>query len=81
VLRRVVDLRHVNHAGRAHIDHAERGGQHADIGILWCVGRRYLADDVTVVVRIDAAIRQDVAQDALIGMAVGIDEAWNDDSV
>ena len=81
VLGRVVDLRHVDDAGRAHFDHAERGGQHSDIGIVRGVGGRELADDVAVVVRIDAAVRQDVAQYALIGMAVRVDEARDDDPV
>src|SRR5262249_15044964 len=40
-----------------------------------------LADDVAIVVGIDAAIGQDVAQNALVGVAMGIDEAGNQDSI
>ena len=81
MLRGVVDLRDVDYPRRAHVDHAERGDQHADICVLGRIGWRDLGDDVTVVVGIDTTSRQDVAQNALIGMAVGVDEARDDDSV
>jgi hypothetical protein len=55
--------------------------QHADIGVLRGEGRRQRADNVAVVVGIDAAVGKDVAQDALIGVAVRIDEARNDNAV
>ena len=51
------------------------------IGIRRLIGRRQVVLDVAVVVGIEQAVGQDVAQEPLIGMAVGVDEAGNDDSV
>ena len=37
--------------------------------------------NVAVIIGIEQAVHQDVAQESLVGMAVGVDEAGNDDSV
>src|SRR5262249_289118 len=75
VLWRVVDLGNVDDTRRARFDHAERRRQHPGIGVRRRKRRSQLADDVTIVVGIDAPIGQDVAQNALVGVAMGIDEA------
>jgi hypothetical protein len=81
VLGRVADLRDVDDGGGAHIHEAERAQQHAHIGVRGQIGRREIALDVAVVVRIEHPVGQDVAQQALIGVAVGIDEARDHDPV
>ena len=81
VLGRMADLGEINDRGRAHVDEAERGDQHAGIDIVGRVGGRPLVLDVAVVIGIDQAVRQRAPQQALVGMTVGVDKAGNQDSV
>ena len=64
VLGRVADLREVDDRGRAHVDEAERGDQHAGIDVSRGVGRRPLVLDVAVVVGIDQAVGERGTQQA-----------------
>src|SRR6516225_1664617 len=81
VLRCVRNLRDVDDRGRAHVDEAERRHQHPGISIRRLIGRRQDVLNVAVIVGIEQAVHQDVAQEPLIGMAVGVDETGNDDPV
>jgi hypothetical protein len=81
VLGRVGDLRGVDRGGRAHVDHAERGDQHAGIGVGGRVGRGKRIGDVAVVVGVEQSIGEDVAQKPLIEMVMGVDEAGQHDAV
>ena len=81
MLRGVVDLGDIDDAGRTHVDHSERRRQHPGISVGGRKRRRQRADDVAIVVGVDPSVGQDVAQNALIGVAVGVDEAGNDDLV
>jgi hypothetical protein len=77
----VGDLRGIDRGGRAHVDHAERGDQHAGIGVGGRVGGRERIGDIAVVVGIEQSVGEDVAQKPLIEMVVRIDEAGQHDPV
>ena len=80
VLGRVVDVRPVEHAGDARVDRAEGAEEVARIGILRRVdGAERLLHHVDVVA--ERSVGQNVAQDALPHVAVGIDEARHHDGV
>ena len=81
VLRRVTDLRDVDDAGRSRIDHAKRRHQHAGIGVGRLEDGGQCPLDVAIVVGLEQAIDQDAAHEPLIGMAVGVDEARDDDAI
>ena len=78
---RVAALGNVDDRRRAHLDETERGEEYADIGIVDTKDRRQGGLDIAVVIGIEQPVRHDVADETLIGMAVGVDEARNDDAV
>ena len=45
------------------------------------IDRREHGLDVAIVIRVEQTIGQDAAQQALIGMIMRVDEAWNDDVI
>jgi hypothetical protein len=77
----VGDLRGVDRRRGAHVDHAECDHQHAGIGVRGRIGRRERVADVAVVVGIEQAVREDVAQQSLIEVVVRVDEAGEHDPV
>ena len=81
VLRRVRDLRRVDRRGGAHVDHAERGDQHAGIGIRGRIGRRERVADVATIVGIEQAVGEDAPQQALVEMVMRVDEARHHDAI
>ena len=48
---------------------------------LCLIDRREHGLDVAIVIRVEQTIGQDAAQQALIGMIMRVDEAWNDDVI
>ncbi len=78
VLGRVADLGQVDDGGGAHVDQAERRHEHARVNVGGREGGRQQRLNVAVVVGVEHAVRHDGPQHALIGMAVGVDEAGND---
>ena len=80
VLRRVVDVRPVEHAGDAGVDCAERAQQVGGIDVV----RRHLGAELAlhdVAIVLQRAVRQHVAQEALPHVPVRIDEARHHDRV
>src|SRR5439155_9680872 len=71
----------VDRGGGAVVDHAKRGNELASVDVGRLVNGGQGAGNVTLVVRVEQAVAQDVAQDALIEIVMGVDEAGNDDSV
>ena len=80
VLGRMRDLRGVDRGGRAHVDHAEGGHQHACIGVGGRIGRRERIGDIAIVVGIEQAVGEDAAQQALVEVVVGVNEARQHDA-
>ena len=78
VLGRIGDLRQVGDGGDAGIERAQRAGQIADIGVLGTIVIGGGAGNVAEIVR-EHAVRQHVAQRALIEMMVRVDEARQHD--
>ena len=78
VLGRIGDLRQVGDRGDAGIERAQRTGQVADIGVLGTIVIGRGAGNVAEIVR-EHAVRQHVAQRALIEMMVRVDEARQHD--
>ena len=80
VLRRILDVRPVEHAGHAGVDGAERAEQVRRVDVV----RRHLGAERAlhhVAVVFERAVRQDVAQEALPHVPVGIDESRHHDRV
>jgi hypothetical protein len=81
VLGRVIDLRDIDHRGRAHVEERQRRRQHASVGVRGLIMKRDVFLNVAIVIGIHDAVWQRIAQQALIGVAVGIDETRNDDPI
>ena len=74
-------LRDIDDRGCAHVDETERRHQRPGIRIRGLIGRCQNVLNVVVIVGIEQAVHQDVAQELLVRMAVGVDESGNDDLV
>ncbi len=79
VLRRVADLGQIDDRGRPHVNQAERRRQHAGVHLCWRECGREQRLDIAIVVRHQLAVRHDAVEQALISVAVGVDEARNGD--
>jgi len=64
-------LRGVDRGGGAVVDHAERSDKFAGIDIGGLIDRGERTGDVALVVRVEQAVRKDVAQNALVEVVVG----------
>jgi hypothetical protein len=81
VLRRMTDLGQVHNCGRAHVYQAERRYKYSGIDVGGLKGRCQFGLNVPIIVGIKNSVRHDAAQDALIRVAVGIDESGNQNVV